>query len=60
MRLETQHGAPPQHPPKSLAIRGGLTRTFGGLATFLVLTLIFAPESTFSRTTLRIRSRRKR
>ena len=28
--------------PKSLAARGGLVRTFGGLATFLVLTFLCA------------------
>jgi hypothetical protein len=28
------------HSPKSLVIRGGLVRTFGGLATFLVLTFL--------------------
>jgi hypothetical protein len=28
--------------PKSLAARGGLVRTFGGLATFLVLTFLFS------------------
>jgi len=40
MRLEALHRAPPQHAPKSLAVRGGLVRTFGGLATFLVLTFL--------------------
>jgi hypothetical protein len=30
------------HAPKSLVIRGGLVRTFGGLATFLVLTFFCA------------------
>jgi hypothetical protein len=40
MRLEASHRRPPQHEPKSLATRGGLVRTFGGLATFLVLTCL--------------------
>lgn len=40
MRHETLHRAPPQHAPKSLVARGGLVRTFGGLATFLVLTFL--------------------
>jgi len=40
MRFEALHRSPPQHAPKSLAIRGGLARTFGGLATFLVLTFL--------------------
>jgi hypothetical protein len=30
------------HSPKSLVIRGGLVRTFGGLATFLVMTFLCA------------------
>lgn len=38
MRFETLHRGPAQHAPKSLAVRGGLVRTFGGLATFLVVT----------------------
>jgi hypothetical protein len=38
MRLEIPHHTPVQRPPKSLVIRGGLARTFGGLATFLVIT----------------------
>ena len=32
----------PARSPKSLAARGGLVRTFGGLATFLVLTFLCA------------------
>jgi hypothetical protein len=52
MRLEALHRAPPQRPPKSLAVRGGLVRTFGGLATFLVLTFlcsgIYILEDAFS------------
>ena len=52
MRLEALHRSPPQHAPKSLAVRGGLVRTFGGLATFLVLTFlcsgIYILEDTFS------------
>jgi hypothetical protein len=40
MRLEALHRPPPQHAPRSLAVRGGLVRTFGGLATFLVLTFL--------------------
>jgi hypothetical protein len=38
MRLEVLHHTSAQRPPKSLAVRGGLARTFGGLATFLVVT----------------------
>lgn len=52
MRLEALHRGPPQHPAKSLAVRGGLVRTFGGLATFLVLTFlcsgIYILEDTFA------------
>ena len=52
MRLEALHRGPPQHAPKSLAVRGGLVRTFGGLATFLVLTFlcsgIYILEDAFS------------
>jgi hypothetical protein len=52
MRFEALHRAPTQHAPKSLAVRGGLVRTFGGLATFLVLTFlcsgIYILEDTFS------------
>jgi hypothetical protein len=52
MRFEALRRAPPQHAPKSLAVRGGLVRTFGGLATFLVLTFlcsgIYILEDTFS------------
>jgi hypothetical protein len=40
VRLEALRRAPPQRAPKSLAVRGGLVRTFGGLATFLVLTFL--------------------
>ena len=40
MRFEALHHNPPQNSPKSLAVRGGLARTFGGLATFLVLTFL--------------------
>jgi hypothetical protein len=38
MRLEVPHHTSAQHSPKSLLVRGGLARTFGGLATFLVVT----------------------
>jgi hypothetical protein len=40
MRLEVLHRTSAHHPAKSLAARGGLARTFGGLATFLVLTFL--------------------
>lgn len=40
MRLEILHHTSVQRPPKSLVVRGGLARTFGGLATFLVLTFL--------------------
>jgi hypothetical protein len=52
MRFEAFHRSPPHHAPKSLAVRGGLVRTFGGLATFLVLTFfcsgIYILEDAFS------------
>jgi len=52
MRLDALHRAPPRHPPRSLAVRGGLVRTFGGLATFLVVTFlcsgIYILEDAFS------------
>ena len=40
MRLTVLHRASAQRPPQSLVLRGGLTRTFGGLAAFLVVTFL--------------------
>ncbi|HEV1994552.1 MAG TPA: hypothetical protein VGR03_09485 [Candidatus Acidoferrum sp.] len=37
MRGEVIHHASSARPPRSLVVRGGLVRTFGGLASFLVL-----------------------
>jgi hypothetical protein len=52
LRLEALHRSPSHHSSKSLAVRGGLARTFGGLATFLVLTFlccgIYILEDAFS------------
>jgi hypothetical protein len=38
MRLEVLHRTSARRPPRSLLVRGGLARTFGSLATFLVVT----------------------
>lgn len=40
MRPEVLHHSSARRPPKSLAVRGGLARTFGSLATFLVVTFL--------------------
>jgi hypothetical protein len=40
MRIQVLHRAPASRPPASLAARGGLARTFGGLATFLVVSFL--------------------
>src|ERR1700686_2833444 len=41
LRVEVIHHALPVRPSKSLVVRGGLARTFGGLASFLVVTFLF-------------------
>jgi hypothetical protein len=40
MRTRVRHYPAAVHPAKSLAVRAGLVRTFGGLATFLALTFL--------------------
>jgi hypothetical protein len=40
MRAGAIHHGPGVRPPKSLVVRGGLVRTFGGLASFLGLTFL--------------------
>jgi hypothetical protein len=42
MPARVWHNPPNARAPKSLAIRGGLVRTFGGLASFLVVTFLCA------------------